>query len=188
MNFQQLEYILAVDQHNHFGKAADSYHVTQATLSGMIKKLKGELGIIIFDRSHKPIKTTDEGKEAIELARKILGLQTGMNQLELQTESSPQGVLRVGIIPTIANSLLPIILPSLFKKFPDLHLKVVEITTDQIIQQLKSDTIDAGILATPLEDEVIEENILYYEAKMVYGVNKSNKKYLSTKAIQDQKI
>ena len=188
MNFQQLEYILAVDQHNHFGKAADSYHVTQATLSGMIKKLEGELGIIIFDRSHKPIKTTDEGKEAIELARKILGLQTGMNQLELQTESSPQGVLRVGIIPTIANSLLPIILPSLFKKFPDLHLKVVEITTDQIIQQLKSDTIDAGILATPLEDEVIEENILYYEAKMVYGVNKSNKKYLTTKAIQDQKI
>ena len=72
MNFQQLEYVMAVHKHKHFGIAADSCHITQATLSAMIKKLEEELKILLFDRSRKPIQTTDMGLQFIETARTIL--------------------------------------------------------------------------------------------------------------------
>lgn len=188
MNFQQLEYVLAVDQHKHFAKAAESCHVTQATLSGMVKKLENELGIVLFDRARQPIKTTDTGKLAVELARQILSIQNEMGQLGSQPLKMPEGTLKLGIIPTVANSLLPLILPSLIKKYPGLLLQITEITTDEIIHQLKSDQIDAGILATPIEAEMIQENILYYEAMMVYGVRKSDRKFISTETVQNQKI
>ena len=188
MNFQQLEYILAVDQHKHFAKAANYCHVTQATLSGMIKKLEEEVGIVIFDRSRQPIKTTDEGLQIIALARQILQLQNNIHQIKSESSQEPSGLIRLGIIPTIANSVLPIILPPLLSKYADLELEIVEITTDEIIRQMKADQIDAGILATPLSDELIEENIMYYEAMMVYGVKKSNRKYVAAGAIQNQKV
>jgi len=188
MNFQQLEYIIAVDQHHHFAKAADGCHVTQATLSAMIKKLEAELGVIIFDRSRQPIKTTDEGEKTIATAREILKLQGSLTQIKHSDEPTITGELRLGVIPTVANSLLPIILPPILKEYPDLHLQITEITTEEIKAQLLNDQIDGGILATPLDEESMEENILYYEAMMVYGVKKSDKKYIPTDAIKDHKI
>ncbi|MCP4460336.1 MAG: LysR family transcriptional regulator [Cytophagales bacterium] len=188
MNFQQLEYILAVDQHRHFAKAADSCHITQATLSAMIKKLEEELGTVIFDRSHQPIKTTDEGEQTIAKAREILTLQSELIRMQHLNEPEISGSLRLGIIPTIANSLLPIILPTLLVEYPKLDLQIIEITTEEIKKQLLNDQIDGGILATPLEEELMEENILYYESMLVYGVNKSDKKFISTDAVKNKNI
>ncbi len=78
MNFQQLEYIIAVDRHKHFAKAAESCHITQATLSAMIKKLEDELNTLIFDRSRQPVKTTTEGEKIIEKAKAILDIRSEM--------------------------------------------------------------------------------------------------------------
>jgi len=188
MNFSQLSYILAVDQHRSFARAAEQCHITQATLSGMIKKLEQELDVILFDRTRHPIQTTEEGQQVLALARDILRLQNEMLLLNQKEGQFPQGELRLGIIPTVANALLPLILPTFLEEHPDLKLKITEITTEEIIKQLKEDKIDAGILATPLEDPQIEENILYYEAMMVYGVSSGHKKYLPTKAVQNQNI
>jgi len=188
MNFQQLEYVLAVDNHKHFGHAAESCHITQATLSGMIKKLEQELGIFLFDRKRQPVQTTDAGRQFIELARKILMHKSEMYQLNKATLTELSGSLRLGIIPTIANSLLPIVLPSLLKENPKLQLTIVEITTEEIKQQLMVDKIDLGILATPLEEDLLEESILYYEPMMVYGAHDPQKKYVSSKDIKNRKI
>ena len=188
MNFQQLEYVLAVHEHKHFGQASDSCHITQATLSAMIKKLEDELEIILFDRSKMPVKTTDIGLKFIDLAEEVLSQRQKMFHLKNDILDSLSGNITIGVIPTVANSLLPSVLPQLFKENPDLHLKIIEITTEDIIQQLKLDKIDMGILATPLEDEILEETILYYEAMMVYGVKGSNKKYISSDEIKNQKV
>ncbi|CAG5079465.1 LysR substrate-binding domain-containing protein [Parvicella tangerina] len=187
MNFQQLEYILAVHRHQHFGKAAESCHVTQATLSAMIIKLEEELGFSIFDRSHKPIKTTDQGLEVMEKARNILSLQRELIGIK-ETDSFMSGTIRIGIIPTIASSLLPIILPEIMKSYPDLKLIVNEITTEEIVHHLQMDKIDLGILATPLNEDTLEEYILYYEPMLVYGLDNSKKDYITSSEVKNKEI
>jgi LysR family hydrogen peroxide-inducible transcriptional activator len=188
MNFNQLQYILAVDQWKSFARAADACHVTQATLSGMIKKLEEELNMVLFDRSRHPVQTTEMGIKVLEYARNILSLQSQMLSLSEASDFHPSGSLRLGIIPTVANSLLPLILPQLLPNYPELLLKITEITTEEILHQLKQDKLDAGILATPLQEDSFEEHILYYEPMMVYGVQSDFKKYLPSSILQNQNI
>lgn len=188
MNFQQLEYVIAVHEQRQFSRAADACHITQATLSSMIKKLEEELGVVLFDRSRKPVVTTDEGLLFIEKAKQILAVQSEMYQLKPSISEELSGTLRLGIIPTVANSLLPLILPKVIKNHPHLNLEITEVTTEEIKDQLKSDKLDAGILATPVNDESLEENILFYEAMMVYGVNDKEKKFLGSADIKNEKI
>jgi LysR family hydrogen peroxide-inducible transcriptional activator len=178
MNIQQLEYIIAVDQFKHFSKAATHCNITQATLSMMIKKLEEELNVIIFDRKTTPIMTTELGREIIDEAKKTVFHSKEIVALAKSKEHKIEGKLKMGIIPTIANSLLPKILFPIIEKYPLLELELSEITTQNIIRQLKEGTIDAGILSTPLHDNEIEESILYYETLMVYGNTNKNKKYI----------
>src|SRR5829696_3932722 len=110
MNLQQLEYIVSVDTHRHFEKAAVACFVTQATLSMMIKKLEQELEIIIFDRSKQPVVPTETGKAIIEQARVILKETQQLKLLAKEIKSGSAGQLRIGVIPTIAPYLLPLFL------------------------------------------------------------------------------
>lgn len=178
---------MAVHKHRHFGMAAESCHITQATLSAMIKKLESELSLKIFDRSKHPIKTTEQGERFISIARKIL-----LHETEIQTLSKQQmpleGELSMGIIPTVANTLLPIILPAITGHFPKLRLKISEITTEEILQQLVMDKIDLGILATPLNNEDFNEVILYYEPMMIYGIGDKQKNYVTSDDVKDSRI
>ncbi|MCB9188264.1 MAG: LysR family transcriptional regulator [Flavobacteriales bacterium] len=187
MNFQQLEYILAVHRHQHFGTAAESCHITQATLSAMIIKLEDEIGFQIFDRSRKPIRTTEQGIQVIAKAREILTMQREIQQMK-DNETNINGTIRIGIIPTIASSLLPIILPEIMKEYPELKLIISEVTTEEIINNLEMDKIDLGILATPLNHQSIEEHILYYEPMKVYGLEKSDKDFITSAEVKDKEI
>lgn len=188
MNFQQLEYILAVQQFKHFGRAADSCNITQATLSAMIIKLEDELNIQLFDRSTQPILVTEKGLDVLNLAKNIIHQKNDLLSLQYVSTSEIKGQLRLGIIPTIANTLLPLILPTLLKENPELELIISEITTEDIIYQLRTHKIDLGILATPLDGAELEETILYYEPMMLYGVKDKDKKYVSGKEVKDQKV
>ena len=178
---------MAVHKHKHFGIAADSCHITQATLSAMIKKLEEELKILLFDRSRKPIQTTDMGLQFIETARTILQQKELLFSLNKQTEKL-EGKLSIGIIPTVANSLLPIILPSILKENQKLQLTISEITTEEIKTQLIMDKIDIGILATPINDKQFDEHILYYEPMMIYGILDKKKEYVNSKDIKNGNI
>lgn len=178
---------MAVHKHKHFGIAADSCHITQATLSAMIKKLEEELKILLFDRSRKPIQTTDMGLQFIETARTILQQKELLFSLNKQTEKL-EGKLSIGIIPTVANSLLPIILPSILKENQKLQLTISEITTEEIKTQLIMDKIDIGILATPINDKQFDEHILYYEPMMIYGILDKKKEYINSKDIKNGNI
>ena len=176
MNFQQLEYALAVQQYQHFGKAAESCNITQVTLSAMIKKLEEELKIQLFDRSSQPILVTEKGTEVLLLANKIIHEKNNLLSLQHASTTEIKGILRLGIIPTIASTLLPLILPTILKENPELELVISEIKTEDIVEQLKIGKIDLGILATPLEHVELEETILYYEPMMLYGIKDKSKK------------
>ncbi|SFC69028.1 LysR family transcriptional regulator, hydrogen peroxide-inducible genes activator [Flexibacter flexilis DSM 6793] len=188
MNIQQLEYILAVHQLKNFSRAAAHCNVTQATLSFMIKKLEDELGLIIFDRKHNPILTTDAGLEILAEAQKVLVHTQLLQDKAKNMRGELSGQIRVGIIPTIANALLPKIIRPIIEKYPSLSIEIIETTTAHIVKQLRDGQLDAGILATPLGLEDIEENILYYEALMVYGNFEEDKKYIIPDEIRNHKI
>lgn len=188
MNLQQLEYIIAVDQLGSFSQAAEQCHVTQATLSAMVKKLEAELEVVIFDRKTKPIITTDCGREILQEAKKVLHHATELRDLARSVKSHVTGRIRVGIIPTIASALLPRILPPLQQAYPELYLDISEQTTEGIVAALKNGSLDLGLIATPWPDDSLEENILYYEALMVYSHHADARTYRSPEDIRDQKV
>ncbi|RXK83056.1 hydrogen peroxide-inducible genes activator [Filimonas effusa] len=191
MTFTQLEYIVAVDTHRHFAEAAQHCYVTQPTLSMQIHKLEEELSVKIFDRSKQPVLPTEAGREIIEQARRILSGRNDLLEMLDAKKGIVNGELRVGIIPTIAPYLLPLVVPAFTKKYPQVRLIVNELTTALMISKLREGKIDAGILVTPLQEQGIKENILFYEELLVY-VSKNNsafsKNYVLPKDIDPDKL
>lgn len=170
----QLEYIVAVDTYRHFGKAAESCFITQPTLSMQIKKLEEDMEIIIFDRSKQPLIPTDVGQRVVEQARIVLKEAEQIVNIVKEHKHEVSGMLRIGIIPTLAPYLLPVFIGRYKKLYPNIHIKVVEKTTGEIIKLLHKDLIDVGILVTPLKEEKIIEKPLFYEEMLVY-INPENK-------------
>ena len=188
MNLQQLEYILAVDRHKSFSKAAAACFVTQATLSTMIKRLEDELDIVLFDRKTSPIITTECGQAIVLEAQKVLYHSHNIKQLASILKNQIEGELKIGVIPTIAGNLLHRVVPVLLERYPNLKLSISEITTSNIVRQLKMSEIDIGIISTPLETNELEEEILYYEKLMVYGQHQEEKAYLIPETISEEKV
>ena len=169
MNLQQLEYLVALDQYKNFSKAAEACFVTQATLSTMVKRFEEEIDLILFDRKNNPILTTECGQEIIEEAKKVLFHSQRLKEISSSLKGHIAGELKIGIIPTIAGNLLPHIISPILKLYPALKLNIQEITTENIVAQLKNGTLDVGILSTPTHHKGLEEEILYYEKLLVYG-------------------
>ncbi len=185
MNIQQLEYIIALNQYGNFAKAAEKCFVTQPTLSMMIKKLEDELDIVIFDRNKNPIEPTDIGLKIIQQAQKIINEIEELKTLS-QEKKLTEGKLKIGVIPTIAPYLLPLVLHSFSKKYPHITLEIKEITTSEIIEELRKSFIDIGILATPLHEREILEKKLFIEKFYVYTSKKQlqKKKIITTKDLR----
>ena len=169
ISLTQMKYVLAVDEHKSFQKAAEVCHVTQPTLSMQIQKLEDQLEMSVFDRSKKPIETTPSGHQMIIQMRKVL---REAEQLEFLLESEKsliRGPFKLGIIPTIAPYLLPRFATAVADSYPELELTIEELQTEQIIQALESSRLDAAILATPLHNKGLTEDLLYYENFVFYG-------------------
>ncbi len=163
MTLQQLEYIVALDKHRHFVKAAESCHVTQSTLSMMIQKLEQELEINIFDRKMQPIAPTEIGRNLIDQAKVILYNAKQFKELALSERQQESGKVTLGIIPTVAPYILPKLFNILQERNPNIQLHVKEITTAEIIKQLDKAEIDMALLATPLDNPNLLEIPIYYE-------------------------
>lgn len=169
MNLQQLQYIVAVDDHRHFASAAKSCFVTQPTLSMMIHKLEDELDVTIFDRSKHPVVPTEIGEKLIAQARIVLKETSLMNEILTAEKQEITGTLKLGIIPTIAPYLLPLFIKPFLQQYPAIELLISELTTENILNKLKNDQLDAAILATPLHDKDLMEHPLFYESFVVYA-------------------
>ena len=183
MNLQQLQYIVAVDEHRHFQRAADACFITPATLSMMIKKLEQELNITIFDRAKHPVAPTTIGEQIIEKAKTVLYHVKDLENTVKSNNEEIAGEIRIAIIPTLAPYLSHLFLPSLIKKYPDLNIKLYEWNTDQIIESLNHDRLDIGIAATPLSRAEINETPMFYEKLVAYSAeknqNRENKSFIA---------
>lgn len=168
MTIQQLEYIIAVDKHRHFGHAAESCFVTQPTLSAQVNKLEIELGVILFDRSKMPVIPTEIGSTIIDQAKKVTSHSKGIFELVSQLKGDVSGVIKIGIIPTLAPYLLHRFIRVFLEKYPNVQLQVEDLITEEILKRLKNDEIDLGIIVTPLEEVGFLEKPMFYEKFYAY--------------------
>ena len=169
MTLVQLEYIVMLDTYRKFSVAAEKCFVTQPTLSMQVQKLEEELGIKIFDRSKKPLVATEVGREIIELGRSVLSGTKSIADIVSERKGEIKGELHIAIIPTLAPYLLPLFLHGFLKKYKDVNLKVIELTTERIIEQLKRNLIDAAILVTPLDYTSVKTTPLFLEEFVLYS-------------------
>ncbi len=171
MNLQQLEYIVALDIHRNHVKAAEHCHVTQPTLSMMVKKLEAELGVKIFDKS-LPLKPTSSGELIIARARMILQEIRNLKDTISYAKDSIKGEFRLGVIPTLAPYLLPRFLNEFLEKNPETSFTVTELRTNDITRYLKTNRLDLAILVTPVDDKDIREIPVFYEPILLYTSEK----------------
>ena len=180
MNLQQLEYIIALDIHRNHVKAADHCHVTQPTLSMMVKKLEEELGVRIFEKT-QPLKPTPSGEMVIVRARQILQEVKNLKEFIRNEKDSIEGEFRLAVIPTLAPYLLPRFLNEFLTKHPTTSFTVMEMQTEEIIRQLKNNRIDLAILVTPVDDKEIREIPVFYEPILLY--TSENLKYFQQEKV-----
>jgi LysR family hydrogen peroxide-inducible transcriptional activator len=167
----QLEYVVAVDKHRHFGKASEACHISQPTLSMQIQKLEEELSITLFDRDKKPIMPTSHGKKFIEQAKLILQDYEKLIHIGKNSENEISGDFRMGIIPTLAPYLIPLFIKAFSEKFPRVHLHIDELKTASILEGLEQESLDAGILATPLQEKSLKQTPLFREPFLLYAAS-----------------
>ena len=132
MTLQQLEYLVAADRLQHFGRAAQACNVAQPTLSAMLQKLETELGVKLFDRSARSVRTTDIGLKVVQMAKRTLQAAEGVRQVVQEETHQLGGIFRLGILPTIGPYLLPRFFTQLGKQLPELDLRVTELKTDAV--------------------------------------------------------
>lgn len=163
----QMRYAVAVEETRSFRRAAERCHISQSGLSMQVQKLEDLLGLTLFDRSKKPVLVTQEGQRAIGQMRMVLREMERLGQV-LAEQGEVSGPYRLGIIPTLATSVLPLFLRELTEDHPRVELNLEELKTEEIIARLRADTLDAGLAATPLLAHGIEETPLGQEPLFAY--------------------
>jgi LysR family hydrogen peroxide-inducible transcriptional activator len=168
MTITQLEYVVAVATYKSFVAAAEKCFVTQPTLSMQIQKLEEELGIKIFDRNKHPIAVSEMGVMIVEQARIALAECERIHELINGQQKILSGAFKFAAIPTVAPNILPGLLDSYSKHYPDMRLNVKEMETNQILSALRNNEIHAALVSTPLEENDIKEYPLFYEPFVGY--------------------
>lgn len=163
MNLRDLKYILAVAETRHFGRAAERCFVSQPTLSGQIKKLEEELGVVIFERTNRSVEVTPIGAAILGHARLLLEQADAIEQVARAHQDPLAGPLRIGAIPTLSPYLMPLLLVPLKRRYPQLKLVLSEEITDSLLKRLRQHELDAALIATPTDDPDLDAIPLFDE-------------------------
>jgi LysR family hydrogen peroxide-inducible transcriptional activator len=163
MNLRDLQYLVALAEHRHFGRAAEACFVSQPTLSTQIKKLEEELGVPLVERTPRKVLLTEVGRDIAIRARDVLNEIEQIRGVARRTLDPESGTVRLGIFPTLGPYLLPHALPLVRKAFPKLELLLVEEKTETVLRLLREGKLDAGILALPLHEDSLHSEFLFEE-------------------------
>ena len=163
MNFRDLEYLIALEELKHFRKAAEKCFVSQPTLSGQIRKLEDELGVQLMERSPRKVLFTQAGLDIVAKAKTILLEAKSLKEIAKSYNEPMQGTLHIGLIPTVAPYLLPLIIPVIKQHFPDLSLYLYENQTHVLLKQLAEGELDCLMLALLPGMETFDQFNLYQE-------------------------
>lgn len=168
MTLVQLEYIVALDTHRHFAIAAENCFVTQPTLSMQIQKLEDSLGIQLFDRVKHPIEPTAIGAKIILQARLILNESKKIKEIINDEKNELTGDITIGVIPTLAPYIIPLFISSFIDKYPKVNVKVSEQVSENLIDLIKREKVDIGLIVTPVNDESLTAYPIFYEEFLAY--------------------
>ena len=146
---RQLRYLQALHEHGHFGRAAESCHVTQSTLSAGLAELEELLGVQLVERTKRRVLFTPLGHEVARRGQALLLDAEGLVEMVRSAVEPLSGPFRLGVIPTIAPYLLPRLVLPCKREFPHLQLYLREVQTARLIDELQEGQLDAGLLALP---------------------------------------
>ncbi len=163
MNLRDLEYLVALDEERHFHRAAARCFVSQPTLSGQIKKLEETLGVVLVERDGRRVRMTEPGREIAVQARRVLAEARAIRDLAATFRDPLVGRVQVGVIPTIAPYLLPLLVPRLHARHPELQLFLHEQQTGTLLKRLRNGELDLLLLALPVQTDEFAERDLYRE-------------------------
>lgn len=152
ITFKQLRYFDALARELHFGRAADQCSVTQPALSMQINELEQTLGVVLVERSRSGVQLTAKGHQVAERARRILGDVLDLATYAQHSGKVLSGIMRMGVIPSVAPYLLPPLLPLLREAYPDLELHVRETQTHVLVDELLAGKLDVLLLALPVKN------------------------------------
>ncbi len=158
---KQLQYLVALRQHGHFGKAAESCFVTQSTLSAGLRELENLLGVTLVERTRRVVRFTPLGEKIADKAVRLLRESEELTDLARAEGQPLQGELRMGVIPTIAPFLLPAMLPRLRSQWPNLKLFLREETSHAACDALQRGQLDCVLLALPYACGEVDNAVLF---------------------------
>lgn len=164
---KQLQYLVALHDSGHFGRAADACFVTQSTLSAGIRELETLIGVVLVERTRRVVRFTPLGERIVDKARLVLREADELGDMARAAGRPLSGEMRMSVIPTIAPFLLPRILPRLRKEYPDLKLFLREETSSQACEALNHGRADCVLLAMPYACGDVEVAPLFDDALYV---------------------
>lgn len=176
MTIVQLEYFVSVATHGSLVTAAEYCFVTPAALSMQITSLENDLGVILFDRSRKPLVPTKVGEVFLEHAKETIMKFYKAREKVNDIKGKMSGNLRVGVIPTISPYLMPVFIPRFIKKCPEIKVRIYDMYTFDLVEALSREQIDIAILVGGQSDIKIHETDLFDEKLYMY-VSPKNELY-----------
>ena len=160
---KQLQYLVALRQHGHFGKAAEACFVSQPTLSVAIKKLEDELEVKLFERSANEVTVTPLGEEIVRQAQSVLEQAASIKEIAKRGKDPLAGPLKLGVIYTIGPYLLPDLVRQAISRTPQMPLMLQENFTVKLLEMLRTGDIDCAVMAEPFPDTGLAIAPLYDE-------------------------
>jgi LysR family hydrogen peroxide-inducible transcriptional activator len=191
MTLTELQYIVAVAQERHFGRAAERVFVTQPALSLAIKKLEEELGATIFERRQSQITLTPLGERIVHQAQRVLEEANQVKILADKGKDQLAGPLRFGVIATVGPYILPDLIPSLHKRAPAMPLEIEESLTANLAAMLKNGKLDVIMVALPFDEPGILTQPLYdepFKAVVPVGHRLEHKTQIDARQLEGEKV
>ncbi len=184
MNIKDLQYFLAVADLEHFGQAAEQCFVSQPTLSGQIKKLEEQLGVVLFERTNRRVMLTETGAQIATYARRVMSEIESIQEIAESSRDPLAGKFRLGAFPTLATYVFPEIVTKVKAAMPKLRLILIEDKTLYLMEKLRHGEIDAALLALPVHDDFLTSELLF-EDEFCLAVAPDHK--LASRETVDQK-
>ncbi|MFM7027485.1 MAG: hydrogen peroxide-inducible genes activator [Chakrabartia sp.] len=186
---KQLQYLVALHDHGHFGKAAEACFVTQSTLSAGLRELESLIGVTLVERNRRVVRFTALGERIVEKARRVVREAEELGDMVKAGGKPLAGELRLGVIPTIAPFLLPRLLPSMRRDWPDLKLYLREETSAAACDSLHRGRLDCVLLALPYACGDVESAVLFDDALFVaYPKGESPPARIPPEAIDETRL
>ncbi|WP_110111709.1 LysR family transcriptional regulator [Bacillus sp. CGMCC 1.16541] len=189
MDVRHLHYFSEVAKHGSFTRASEALHISQPSLSKMVKSLESELGVMLIDRSGKRLQLTDAGKIVYQQADGILSSLRDLSNSLYDLMHLQKGTIKIGLPPLIGTLFFPRIIKSFYTTYPEIQVKLIEYGAKKMQKILEIGEVDIGIALLPVDEQKFS-TIPFVKERLQLAVHKSHplshRQSISLKELQDE--